>query len=177
MQPVPPGQTGSGIPPLLLARAQRAGEPNYSSPMELDGSRDYPLGTRRPDLVATPAGRSLDELTLDALRSGELDGEDLRATPGTLRLQAAVARDAGRPELAANLERAAELAAVPPETLLELYTALRPRRSSAEELEAWAARLESEHAAPLTADFVREAAVVYGERGLLAPSDDRAPAV
>jgi propanediol dehydratase small subunit len=145
--------------------------------MELDGSRDYPLGTRRPDLVATPAGRSLDELTLDALRSGELDGEDLRATPGTLRLQAAVARDAGRPELAANLERAAELAGVPSETLLELYTALRPRRSSAQELEGWAARLEADFAAPLTAAFVREALAVYTERGLLALSDEPAPAL
>jgi propanediol dehydratase small subunit len=145
--------------------------------MELDRSADYPLGTRRPDLVRTPAGRGLDELTLDALRSGELDGEDLRATPETLRLQAAVARDAGRPELAANLERAAELAGVPSETLLELYTALRPRRSSAEALEGWAARLDGELAAPLTAAFVREALAVYAERGLLALSDERAPAV
>jgi propanediol dehydratase small subunit len=145
--------------------------------VELDGSRDYPLGTRRPDLVATPAGRSLDELTLDALRSGELDGEDLRATPETLRLQAAVARDAGRPELAANLERAAELAGVPSETLLELYTALRPRRSTAEELESWATRLESDYSAPQTAAFVREALAVYTERSLLAQTDERAPAL
>ncbi|HXV96005.1 MAG TPA: diol dehydratase small subunit [Gaiellaceae bacterium] len=145
--------------------------------MELNRSADYPLGTRRPDLVRTPAGRRLDELTLDALRSGELDGEDLRATPETLRLQAAVARDAGRPELAANLERAAELASVPSETLLELYTALRPRRSSAEALESWAVRLDGELAAPLTAAFVREALAVYAERGLLALSDERAPAV
>jgi propanediol dehydratase small subunit len=145
--------------------------------MELDRSADYPLGTRRPDLVTTPSGRRLDELTLDALRAGALDGDDLRATPETLRLQAAVARDAGRPELAANLERAAELAGVPSETLLELYTALRPRRSSAAELEGWAARLEAELAAPLTAAFVREALAAYAERGLLAPSDERAPAV
>ena len=145
--------------------------------MELDRSADYPLGTRRPDLVSTPSGRRLDELTLDALRSGELDGDDLRATPETLRLQAAVARDAGRPELAANLERAAELALVPSDVLLEIYTALRPRRSGARELERWAERLEAEYAAPLTAAFVREALAVYGERGLLAPSDERAPAV
>jgi propanediol dehydratase small subunit len=145
--------------------------------MELDRSADYPLGTRRPDLVSTPSGRSLHELTLEALRAGDLDGDDLRATPETLRLQAAVARDAGRPELAANLERAAELAGVPSEALLELYTALRPRRSGASELEAWAARLEAELAAPLTAAFVREALAVYAERGLLALSDERAPAV
>jgi propanediol dehydratase small subunit len=145
--------------------------------MELDRSADYPLGTRRPDLVATPAGRRLDELTLPALRAGEIEGEDLRATPTTLRLQAAVARDAGRPELAANLERAAELAGVPSDVLLELYTALRPRRSSAQDLEGWAGRLEGEFEAPLTGAFVREALAAYTERGLLALSDERAPAV
>ena len=145
--------------------------------MELDPSADYPLGTRRPDLVATPAGRRLDELTLDALRSGDIDGDDLRATPDTLRLQAAVAQAAGRPALAANLERAAELALVPADVLLEIYTALRPHRSSAQSLERWAERLETEYEAPLTAAFVREALAVYGERGLLSLSDEPAPAV
>jgi propanediol dehydratase small subunit len=142
--------------------------------VELDPSADYPLGTRRPDLVATPAGRRLDELTLAALRDGEIEGDDLRATPRTLRLQAEVARAAGRPELAANLERAAELALVPADVLLELYTALRPRRSGAGALERWAARLEADYEAPLTAAFVREARAVYAERGLLAPSDEPA---
>jgi propanediol dehydratase small subunit len=145
--------------------------------VELDISADYPLGTRRPDLVATPAGRRLDELTLDALRGGDIDGDDLRATPDTLRLQAAVAQAAGRPALAANLERAAELALVPADVLLEVYTALRPRRSDARSLERWAERLESEYEAPLTAAFVREALAVYGERGLLSLSDEPAPAV
>ncbi len=56
---------------------------------------------------------------------------------------------------------------VPQEVVLELYTALRPRRSTAAELEAWAARLE-EDGAVQTAAFVREAAEVYATRGLLA---------
>jgi propanediol dehydratase small subunit len=56
---------------------------------------------------------------------------------------------------------------VPAETILEIYTALRPHRSTAEELEAWATRLETELSAPLTAAFVREAATAYFERGLL----------
>ena len=83
------------------------------------------------------------------------------------RCQAEVAAAAGRPQLAANLLRAAELAPLPDETILEIYTALRPRRSSAAELEAWADRLER-LGAPLTAAFVREAKSVYSERGLLA---------
>src|SRR5205814_1615688 len=53
------------------------------------------------------------------------------------------------------------------ETILAIYTALRPRRSTAAELEAWAAQLESRDA-PATASFVREAARVYVARGLLA---------
>jgi propanediol dehydratase small subunit len=56
---------------------------------------------------------------------------------------------------------------VPDELLLAVYTALRPRRATAEELEGWAARLE-EHGANRTAAFVREAAEAYMERGLLA---------
>ena len=134
--------------------------------MDFDPARDYPLGTRRPDLVTTPAGLPLSEVTLDGARAGRLVPDDVRATPETLRLQAAVAGAAGRAQLADNLERAAELTAVPEDELLAVYTALRPRRSSASELAAWAARLD-EWSAPRTAAFVREAASAYAERGLL----------
>jgi propanediol dehydratase small subunit len=129
-----------------------------------DPSRDYPLGTSRPDLVRTPGGIAFDELELDGLG---VESAELRATPETLRLQAEVARAAGRPQLADNLLRAAELAPLPDETILEIYAALRPHRSSAAELAAWAERLDSWDA-PVTAAFVREAAHVYAERGLLA---------
>jgi propanediol dehydratase small subunit len=131
-----------------------------------DPTSDYPLGTRRPDLVSTPGGIPLAGLTLEALRSGALAADEIRATPETLRMQAAVALAAGRTQLAESLERAAELAAVPDELLLEVYTALRPHRSTAAELEEWASGLEALEAAK-TAAFVREAAVVYAERGLL----------
>lgn len=127
---------------------------------------DYPLGSTAPETVTTPSGVPLPGITLDALREGRLDAGDLRATPETLRRQAEVARGAGRNALGANLERAAELTRVPAETILEIYTALRPHRSTAQELEAWARRLESEWDAPLTAAFVREAAAVYAERNL-----------
>ena len=139
--------------------------------MGFDPGSDYPLGTRRPDLVRTPSGRGLDELTLEAVRAGELGPEDLRATPETLRRQSAVALAAGRTQLADNLARAAELADVSSETILDIYTALRPHRSTAAELAAWADRLESELAAPLTAAFVREAAAAYAARDLLRADD------
>jgi len=132
-----------------------------------DPIRDYPLGARRPDLVTTPAGVPLDGVTLEAVRAGTVTGGEIRATPQTLRLQAEVAAAAGRTQLAENLERAAELAAVPDDVLLEIYTTLRPRRATAEELAEWASRLDGLDA-PRTAAFVREAAVAYAERGLLA---------
>ena len=135
--------------------------------MAFDPSREYPLGSRRPDLVSTPGGVALADVTLDAVRAGAVGSEEIRATPATLRLHAEVAGAAGRTQLAENLERAAELARVPDDLLLEVYTALRPRRATATELEEWAVRLEGFDAAK-TAAFVREAASAYAERGLLA---------
>lgn len=136
-------------------------------PVELDPATDYPLGTRRPDLVRTPSGLPLDAVTLDAARTGALAADDVRATAETLALQAEVARAAGRAQLADGLERAAELAGVPDEELLEIYTALRPGRSTRGELESCASRLD-ELGATRTAAFVREAATVYADRGLAA---------
>jgi propanediol dehydratase small subunit len=135
--------------------------------MSFDPIRDYPLGTERPDLVTTPGGLPLAEVTLDALRAGRVDASEMRATASTLRMQADVARAAGRPQLAESIERAAELSAVPDELLLDVYTALRPGRATAAVLEEWATRLEG-HGATATAAFVRKAAAAYGERGLLA---------
>jgi propanediol dehydratase small subunit len=135
--------------------------------MAFDPRSDYPVGARRPDLVSTPGGVALDDVTLDAIRAGELGADEMRATPATLRLQAEVAHAAGRTQLAESLERAAELALVPDDLLLEIYTALRPGRATADELEAWASRLEG-FGAVETAAFVREAAAAYADRGLLA---------
>jgi propanediol dehydratase small subunit len=134
--------------------------------VSFDPTRDYPLGTQRPDLVKTPGGTALADITLEELAAGRLDGAEIRATAETLRLQAEVARAAGRGPLAASLERAAELAAVPDGLLLDVYTALRPGRATAEALEGWAVELER-HGAEQTAGFVREAAEAYAQRGLL----------
>ena len=135
--------------------------------MDFDPKRDYPLGTRRPDLLTTPSGARFDDVTLDAARSGDIAADDMRATADTLRRQADVARAAGRTQLADNLERAAELAAVPDGELLEIYTALRPGRSTAAELESRAQALDG-YGATKTAAFVREAAAAYEGRELLA---------
>jgi propanediol dehydratase small subunit len=134
--------------------------------MDFDPKRHYPLGTQRPDLVRTPAGRPLADVTFAAARDGEIVAAEMRATAETLRLQAEVARAAGRAQLADNLERAAELTSVPDDELLAVYTALRPGRSTAAELESWARALDG-YGAATTAAFVREAASAYVERGLV----------
>lgn len=132
----------------------------------MDPLLDYPLGERRGALVTTPAGTLLADVTLEGLRSGRVSPDELRATPETLQRQAAVARAAGREQLAENFERAAELASLPDDEVLAIYTALRPRRATAAELEVMAQHL-ADVAAPRCAAFLREAGIVMAERGLL----------
>jgi propanediol dehydratase small subunit len=103
---------------------------------------------------------------LDGVRAGDVSMADFRITPQTLRHQADVARTHANPQLAANFDRAAELVDVPDEEVLALYELLRPRRATAEELEAAAASLEA-RGAVRNAALVREAAAVYARRGLL----------
>jgi len=112
------------------------------------------------------SGRDADELTLDRLARDELGTDDVRIHPDTLNHQATVAERHGNRQLAANFRRAAELAQVPEADVLALYDALRPHRSSADELAVLAERLDA-YPAPLCAALVREAAQIYGRRGLL----------
>lgn len=113
------------------------------------------------------SGRPLAAVTLDALSAGELTLDDVRIHPDALRRQAAVAERGGNPQLAANLRRAAELTALPGARLLEIYEALRPRRSTRPRLAALADDLEAA-GAPACAALVREALAAYAARGLLA---------
>ena len=112
------------------------------------------------------SGRSLDELLLPAVLNDELTGDDARIHPDALRRQAEVAESHGNPRLGENLRRAAELTALSDAELLDVYEALRPRRSTRPRLEAIASRLESAGAV-LCAALVREAAEVYDRRGIL----------
>ena len=127
----------------------------------------YPLGEHAAETLRAASGRPFAEISLEAAISGELTTDDLRISAETLRAQAAMARQGGYAELATNLERAAELTAVPNETMLEMYNQLRPHRCSYEELQSLAQTLRQEYSAPLTAAFVEEAARVYKQRGLL----------
>jgi propanediol dehydratase small subunit len=117
--------------------------------------------------VRALSGRAVDDLTLAAVRRGEVTLADLRIHPDTLEHQATVAEQHGNPQLAANLRRAAELTKLPDEEVLAIYEALRPGRSTAAALAALAGSL-ADRGLPLCAALVGEAAEVYGRRGLLA---------
>jgi len=117
--------------------------------------------------VRTASGRTLDELNMEAIRASELTAEDFRISGETLRRQADAAEAVGYWQLAENLRRAAELTGISNQEVLDIYNALRPGRSTYNELIALANRLENDLDAPLTAAFVREAAEVYQERGIL----------
>lgn len=105
------------------------------------------------------------ELTLDAVLDGDLRAADLRIHPDTLLAQAEVAEAHANPQLAANLRRAAELSVLSDDEVLAAYEALRPGRSSPEQLRGLAERLQDADAGRCAA-LVLEAADAYARRGI-----------
>jgi propanediol dehydratase small subunit len=133
----------------------------------LTGKPAYPVAEADPGSVRSRSGTPLDAITLDAVAGGSLTIDDLGIAPDGLRTQAAVARGAGRPTLAANLERAAELVEVPEAMLMRVYELLRPGRAqSAQELLDVAAELRATYGAERCAALVEEAARHYERRQL-----------
>lgn len=106
------------------------------------------------------------KFTVAAAVDGKLDLSDLRMDPAALAHQAVIAEEHGNPQLAENFLRAAELAIIDDEEVMGLYEALRPHRSTAEELAALHTSLET-RGATRCAELVRQAAAVYARRGLL----------
>src|SRR5688572_3897087 len=127
----------------------------------------YPLMEHAADTLKALSGRPLADVTLDAVADGKLKPEDLRIQADTLKMQALVAEKAGYPQLAANLRRAAELTAVPNQEVLQIYEILRPGRASYDQLIQVAEYLETTYHAAENGRFIREAAEVYKQRGLL----------
>lgn len=130
---------------------------------------DYPLSEHHAAEIKGKRGKSLSALTLEAVMSGDVTIEDLRITPKALNDQADVARSAGRPRLAENFERAAELVEVPQDVVMKVYELLRPGRAKSKiELMKAAMMMRVTHKAEQIATFIEEAAEVYEARGLFA---------
>lgn len=131
------------------------------------GKRDYPLAEKHPHDIRGGRGKALDDITLDAVLAGEVTMDDLRITPKALRDQASIARDADRPTLARNFERAAELVNVPQDVIMQVYELLRPGRAkSPDDLREAARLMRATYGAERIAAFIEEAAATYEERGL-----------
>lgn len=128
---------------------------------------DYPLAEKHADKIKGGRGKSLADVTLDAVVKNDAGIEDLRITPQALLNQAEISRSVGRPRLADNFARAAELVDVPQDVIMQTYELLRPGRAKNKaELMAAAASLRAAYGAELIASFIEEAAQVYEQRGL-----------
>lgn len=128
---------------------------------------NYPLAESMADQIKTPTGKDFTSLSYEKVINGELSADDMRIAPETLEMQAQVAESVHREAFAGNLRRAAELIAVPDDRLLEIYNALRPYRSTKQELLDIAGELDGKYGAKTAASLVREAAEVYEKRGRL----------
>jgi propanediol dehydratase small subunit len=166
---ISPEQIAQAVKRVLASLNEPAGKSastgSPTSAGKLDAKKDYPLAIKRPDLVKSATGLGLKDITLEKVVEGKLSFDDIKIHPDTLEYQAQIAISAGRPQIASNLRRAAELTKIPDARVLEIYNALRPYRSTKQQLLDIANELESKYQAKICAAFVREAVVVYEKRG------------
>ena len=120
----------------------------------------YPLGQYESDSITSRTGKKLSEITLEEVKKGNVQADDIKISKEMLRRQGQVAAENDNPAMAGNFERAAELVDVPDDVILKMYNKLRPNRSTKTEL------LEKYHA-PHCAKLVLEAAETYERRGIL----------
>lgn len=128
---------------------------------------NYPLGEKMSDQIYSRTGKKLSTMTLQQVIDGELKAEDMRVSKETLLMQAQVSESAGNFAFARNLKRAAELIEVPDDKVLNIYNALRPYRSTKQELYAIADELEQKYNCVINAEFIREATDVCEKRNQL----------
>ena len=127
----------------------------------------YPISEKAPEAAVSASGTPLDDLTLEAVVSGQVGPADICISADVLRMQAGISRAAGRDRLALNFERAAELVAVPQEIILETYEMLRPGRLSDPALQYQRADLlRRDYGAHSIAALLDEAVAVYRRRNL-----------
>lgn len=127
-------------------------------------AEDYPLYSKHPELIHSPSGKKLDDITLEKVLNQEIDSKDLRITADTLKLQGQIAASAGRPAIQKNLQRAAELTRIPDERVLQMYNSLRPYRSTKQELLDISEELKTKYNAPVCSAWFQEAAEYYESR-------------
>ena len=127
----------------------------------------YPLGEHEKDNIRSKTGKKLDDITIEAVKNGQISAEDIKISADVLLRQAEVAEAAGKPQMRDNFVRASELVGVPDEVILNFYNKLRPNRSTKAELSDMAKELKSKYNADKCAALVLETISVYEKRGIL----------
>lgn len=128
---------------------------------------DYPMLKKHGDIIKTPTGKSVNDITLENVLNESVTIKDVRISSEMLHAQAQIAESAGKKQIGENLKRAAELTQVPDDTIIKMYDMLRPNRSTKTQLEELAQTLLNQYHAPMCAQLVREAAAVYEKRNIL----------
>ena len=128
----------------------------------------YPLIEKHPELIRSKTGKKLDDITIDNVMQGDIGIEDLSISKDTLILQAKVALEEGKEQLAQNFVRASELIDIPDQKILEIYNLLRPYRATESQLIAVINELKDKYNAPICSAFVEETLEVYKKRDILA---------
>lgn len=132
--------------------------------------------TRNPEPGESDPRRRLskldvDDITLANVRLGKVSADDLAIRRETLLSQADRAESEGYPQLARNFRRAAELTSLPNDVLLGAYEKLRPYRATYFELLSLSQEIAARYDAPVTGDYIRQAAEAYRDKGLLKPDE------
>ena len=127
----------------------------------------YPLGEYERERITSKTGKKLDDITLEAVKQGNVTAEDIKISKDMLRKQGQVAAEADNAPMAQNFERAAELVDVPDDVILKMYNMLRPNRATKQQLLDMADELATRYRAKNCAKLVLEAAAVYEKRGIL----------
>ena len=118
-------------------------------------------------MIFSPDGVNIKDVTLENYKTGKIKPDDCRTSKSNLLYQAEIARQAGNSHIAENFERAAELVDIDGDRVLEIYNALRPFRSTEEELKSIVFELRERYHARLNAKFIAEAITVLKSRRLL----------
>jgi propanediol dehydratase small subunit len=119
-----------------------------------------------PESIKSKTGKSLEDISIENILSGNINSEDIKISKETLLMQGEIAEKEGRKQLKENFTRASELVELSDKKLLQIYDMLRPNRSTKQELLTIAKELETEYEANECAKLVYEAIEVYEKRGL-----------
>ena len=127
----------------------------------------YPLAVKFPEKLKSESGIEFNQINLENIKKGKIKPEDFRIKKETLKLQGEIAEAAGMNQLAENFKRASELVDLNDDEIIKIYNALRPKRSTKNQLLKIADELEKRYGAVKNAQFIRESVEAYQIRGLL----------